>query len=129
MSGAVLGIALAYKLTKATLDHLNSDYDDELGLAVNLVMIIYGHLEIILGGDDQHKIMEFYKAPFGKGYSLEWTESYWSWKHCLSVSFCSNSCRLSLLGVKSCVIGKMIPESYSANNAVKYCQSQTKELQ
>ncbi|GKE74194.1 hypothetical protein Tco_1536235, partial [Tanacetum coccineum] len=31
--GAVLGTALAYKLTKATFDHLNSDDDDELGLA------------------------------------------------------------------------------------------------
>ncbi|GKF41253.1 hypothetical protein Tco_0124595 [Tanacetum coccineum] len=59
--GAVLGTALAYKLTKATFDHLNSDDDDELGLAVNLVMIIYGHLEIILGGDE-HKIMGFNKV-------------------------------------------------------------------
>ncbi|GJX21607.1 hypothetical protein Tco_0226052 [Tanacetum coccineum] len=58
--GAVSGTALAYKLTKATFDHLNSDDDDELGLAVNLVMIIYGHLEIMLSGDE-HKIMGFYK--------------------------------------------------------------------
>nr|GEV77173.1 zf-CCHC domain-containing protein/UBN2 domain-containing protein [Tanacetum cinerariifolium] len=34
--GAVSGTALSYKLTKATFDHLNSDDDDELGLAVNL---------------------------------------------------------------------------------------------
>ncbi|PWA48014.1 hypothetical protein CTI12_AA495690 [Artemisia annua] len=79
--GAVSGTALSYKLTKATFDHLNSDDNDELSLAVNLLKIIYGHLEIILGGDE-HKIMGFDKIPFGKGYSLEWTESYWSWKHC-----------------------------------------------
>ncbi|GKD08059.1 hypothetical protein Tco_1187744 [Tanacetum coccineum] len=80
--GAVSGTTLSYKLTKATFDHLNSDNDDELGLAINLVMIIYGHLEIILG-DDEHKIMGIYKAPLGKGYSLKWThQSYWSWKHC-----------------------------------------------
>ncbi|GJR95174.1 hypothetical protein Tco_0267348 [Tanacetum coccineum] len=59
--GAVSGTALSYKLTKATFDHLNSDDDDELGLAVNLVMIIYGHLEIMLSGDE-HKIMGFYKV-------------------------------------------------------------------
>ncbi|GJW11070.1 hypothetical protein Tco_1576897 [Tanacetum coccineum] len=58
--GAVSGTALSYKLTKATFDHLNSDDNDELGLPVNLVMIIYVHLEIILGGDE-HKIMGFSK--------------------------------------------------------------------
>lgn len=35
--GAVSGTALSYKLTKTTFDHLNSDDDDGLGLAVNLV--------------------------------------------------------------------------------------------
>lgn len=37
MIGAVSGTALSYKLTKATFDYLNSDDDDELSLAVNLV--------------------------------------------------------------------------------------------
>ncbi|GKA10330.1 hypothetical protein Tco_0689763 [Tanacetum coccineum] len=36
------------------------------------------------------------QAPFGKGYSLEWTEAYWSWKHCLWVKLWWNEARGAL---------------------------------